>query len=557
MSSFKNYFTVTAITIINMTLYSDLYAANVYVDSTLTSDCTSGNYSTTNRNCSSSDGKAYNTIQKAVNNMNTSDDIFIRGGTYYENVLLSGANAPNGTASDYASIQSYPGEWAIIDGQNLRQYAIGTDRNGLTETSARLAYWKFERLEITRGAGDTGGGGLHISGGPFIIRYNYIHDNVNASGANNPGGLVGRTFSDSIIEYNYFHNNGMSTGTDGNAANILIFGDYLEQTTAKTGFTNSAPSTRRNEIRYNYFSGSAVGFKHKGAQLFTGRNPGTSDYNDTYKDWGDKIHHNYFVGQRRISLLIEQDFAQAYNNIFDSVPEAITVNYEPNFQLYKVVTYNNTMWGSSVGIKRYGCKFFAGSFVESEVHYGWDFNNIIDSSDKAYTFWYTGTALNVFNACTYKAPFTSPDITNYISSNNYYYRPRNPDIFAYGYPSVFYTAAEFEAQTLTGAPRIAYTNSYDGANPLYAGTTGSDKYKTLGSHVIRGSATVANGGISGPHPYLSGVTIPSYIGAVDPSDINWVTGVFCLTDLEVLKNGGTGSPVCVVRPNRITTLGVH
>jgi hypothetical protein len=48
---------------------------------------------------------------------------------------------------------------------------------------------------------------------------------------------------------------------------------------------------------------------------------------------------------------------------------------------------------------------------------------------------------------------------------------------------------------------------------------------TLGSHLIEPSITIANGGIGDSHPYLSGVTIPSYIGAANPSDNSWVSGV--------------------------------
>lgn len=58
------------------------FAANIYVDQTLSSDCTSGNYSVANRVCNGPDGKAYNTIQKAIDTMSVGDSIFMRGGTY-------------------------------------------------------------------------------------------------------------------------------------------------------------------------------------------------------------------------------------------------------------------------------------------------------------------------------------------------------------------------------------------------------------------------------------------------------------------------------------------
>lgn len=556
MSLLRNHLVVTTFWIINLLICSDLSAANIYVDKTLVSNCAAGNYSTTNRICNGSDGNAYKTIQNAVDNMNKSDDIYIRGGNYYENVLLSGSTAPDGTANDYASMQSYPGEWAIIDGQNNEQYTIGKNRSGRDEGND-LAYWLFERLEITGGTDGNGGAGLYISGGPFIVRYNYIHDNLSSSGDNNPAGITGYTWRDSIVEYNYFDNNGMSSGTDGNASNIAIFSDYLWNETGEFGFTDSKPSIRRNEIRYNYFSGSSIGYKHKGTQYFTGRNTSnaSTDYDDTYQDRGDKIHHNYFTGQRRVSVMTYQDFVQVYNNIFDADPEAISIGEQPDDQMYKVVTYNNTILNPKKGIVRYGCDEGL-SYPVNENHYGWDYNNLIDSSDKIYNLWFTGTAINVLAGCSdSRNPYNAnPDISNYIGSNNYFYRPDDPDIFKYG--DVYYTAPEYEAQTETGAPRIAYSNAYNASNPLYAGTTGANKFIALGSHLINGSKTIANGGIGAPHPYLSGITLPSYVGAVEPNNTGWVASLLCLKDIETLKNGNVGGPVCSQRPKPPTDVSV-
>ena len=42
-------------------------AVNLYVDQTLSTDCTIGNYSTTNRACTGTDGATYRVAQDAVN----------------------------------------------------------------------------------------------------------------------------------------------------------------------------------------------------------------------------------------------------------------------------------------------------------------------------------------------------------------------------------------------------------------------------------------------------------------------------------------------------------
>ena len=87
---------------------------------------------------------------------------------------------------------------------------------------------------------------------------------------------------------------------------------------------------------------------------------------------------------------------------------------------------------------------------------------------------------------------------------------------------------------------------------MYAGTTGANKFITLGSHLIEGSTKIADGGIGGPHPYLPGVTLPSYVGAVDPNNSSWVSNLLCLTDIDVLKNGSIDGPACSKRPKAIT-----
>src|SRR3989338_3646611 len=72
-------------------------AANIYVDKTLSANCTLGNYSTTSRTCTGSSGKAYKTIQEAINACAVGDTIYMRGGTYG----AIGINIPeskNGTA---------------------------------------------------------------------------------------------------------------------------------------------------------------------------------------------------------------------------------------------------------------------------------------------------------------------------------------------------------------------------------------------------------------------------------------------------------------------------
>ena len=74
MNKYKPLLLATAGFMTNIVINPNAIAANIYVDKTLSANCTSGNYSTQSRTCSGSDGKAYTTIQQAVNNMKTSEE---------------------------------------------------------------------------------------------------------------------------------------------------------------------------------------------------------------------------------------------------------------------------------------------------------------------------------------------------------------------------------------------------------------------------------------------------------------------------------------------------
>ncbi len=103
-----------------------------------------------------------------------------------------------------------------------------------------------------------------------------------------------------------------------------------------------------------------------------------------------------------------------------------------------------------------------------------------------------------------------------------------------------YTRAEYESSFGTGF----YVNSYDADDLLYPGEAGAGQYIARGAHRLEGSVTIADGGIGEAHPYLSGEVLPSYVGAVNPADSDWVQGVLDLADLTALKNG-SGDPAWV------------
>lgn len=93
---------------------SSLFANVYYSDSMLNQDCL-GNYSIAKRNCSGSDGYAFNTITKATYRLKPADTLLIREGVYREEVTL----LAQGTSEDKKiKIAAYSDETVEINAAN-------------------------------------------------------------------------------------------------------------------------------------------------------------------------------------------------------------------------------------------------------------------------------------------------------------------------------------------------------------------------------------------------------------------------------------------------------
>ena len=86
MRLFKPY---TILFVVFISLFDlPLNSANIYVDNTLSQNITNGAYSIVNRDNSGSDGNAFRTVQAGIIALSAGDVLFMRGGTYYENVSI-------------------------------------------------------------------------------------------------------------------------------------------------------------------------------------------------------------------------------------------------------------------------------------------------------------------------------------------------------------------------------------------------------------------------------------------------------------------------------------
>ena len=126
------------------------------------------------------------------------------------------------------------------------------------------------------------------------------------------------------------------------------------------------------------------------------------------------------------------------------------------------------------------------------------------------------------------------DLDGYFADKNYSYMPGATTTDVFWNLTGDQTVSQFES-AFSGATH--YLNTSAGDPPCFVGSSGSDQFKVNSNHIVEGSTTISNGGIGGNHPYLSGVTIPDYIGAVDPDSSVWVSGVLdSVTSISWLTN---------------------
>jgi hypothetical protein len=603
-----------------------VHAANIYVDQTLGANCV-GNYSIANRACTGSDGDAYTTIQAAMNAMSPGSKIFMRGGTYHE-THIDMTYCRHGLPDAKNKLTSYPGEWAIIDGQYAEPTYFRPAVLWATG-GAGFSNWIFERFEVT-GGGDpvtlpSEGAGIHLGDGPQNVefRYLYVHDNYSSvSSSGKAGGISLETPGNCVIEYCHIKGNGNPTGEERYTSNaqIAAAADYryaqrVELETAMHG----------NVYRYNLIdgkgsigNGGVAAFAQKGMQRLTGyelaetgaggaiqnnrgqwaagvsysvndvvyvdserfgpyytcaqahtssadNKPGAgaawADYwtycdnlpNDaSFREYGDKIHHN-IIKNVSVGFRIDQDYCQVYNNIIwlsaNNEDPLLVFESRDGFELgrrgaTRTCFYNNTAYadsgmgvGFSVGnrssVGAYDC---ARDGNVAQWGYGYAQNNIIMGAVHDYdsSFLFAEMAGNL--SCTPPNPLNPADghflfHRNLFFKNEYYdggkvIRLSNQE----------YTPAEIDA---TPASDITWQIN---TGTLFRGVSGADQYRTIGSFTLDGSHTILNGGIRGAHPFLSGITMPSYVGATNPADDAWVAGVLSLANIETLRDAGSGDP---------------
>lgn len=493
------------------------------------------------------------TIDYAINtriaDSNGGWNVILRAGVYQGtgNRGIRIAPEKTGTAQAWNSLRSYPGEWAIIDGQNtcpdfgfigMRPLIANSYSPNHHEGSAVFAqYWVFERLEL-RGGGNTGSVDLAAAimwtKGPLTVRYCYIHDNLNNDGDYLPAGLYANSCVNCTIEFNWFEDNGAAINPSANCANITM-GPNACGYVGEPSCHDSNWFLWKNSIRYNLVKSvdhAAVGIRTKSDQQLT---VATRDGSETTNmEYGDKIHHNIIIkgaGDLYPAILYQQDYVNIYQNIIDMNGNGGGENWE-NHSISarrrcspQVDTIQTSIWNNTIYNQGGGDIIDWHEGVPDTVAQWWVLNNILD---RANGWWAPVTYGGRNNYCSAYSG-QSFDTTLLRIDRNYYYRPANANAMALNNSTAsaaaYYTVPEWEALQ-SSADLFTQDDQESGSNRLFVGSSGADKYRTVGSHNVgEPTKTVANTGLNTAHPYLPGIALPDFIGATRPTDDAWVAGV--------------------------------
>jgi hypothetical protein len=235
-----------------------------------------------------------------------------------------------------------------------------------------------------------------------------------------------------------------------------------------------------------------------------------------------------------LGIFYQQDGVQIYNNIIN---QSINPNTGANGnEQWSIATRRirtagvDTLWPVI-----YNNTVVNGRDAIADMHdgtsgaYWWVYNNILDSMSSLLY------APVTFGCSSGWCGYTSGAINdaNVHIDRNYSYRNATSNAVYIGneaWPTGAYTLAQWETHK-SGTNLFEQADQESGSNKLY-----SEQYITIGSHNLgEVGRTIANSGIGGNHPYLSNVTIPSYVGATDPSNNSWVGEVMGMIDTSTLR----------------------
>ena len=522
----------------------DAGAVTLYADSTLKADITDGTYSVAARGPGGKDGNGYATIQAAVYTLEPGDTLLQRGGVFHEwDIALikagGGYRVIRGTPDKWVTIRSFPGEWAVVDAGHHEEWDEAKKQlktvnvlftGGAGENHA--AYLRFAYFEVM-GAGPAltspdgkarsytdvqalPGKGLAFSPCTNVVfDHLYVHDNYGGawplggagiSIANESGGARHNT-----IQFCRMGRNGWPPGPNSGGYNVILYSDYRW---GRFPDIDLNLACQNNEVSYCLLEDSAMGMKHKGTQYLC-LNKEATDLRA--KAQGDRIHHNV-VRNCQVGLEVCQDFSQIHHNLVIGCREGISSGQPPATgyrDLFYVTMYNNTVVDSAVGLAaRRGSEETVHNYPPPyHPHFSYWNNVVFDTNQSVHT---EAVPVGIFP--TYTLPLAIDMGT--VGLDNLLLLGRASGTGGIRVATETFSTDQYLAK---GWAKAMWALPVDDARPFFQGKEGAAAFDLRADLELQPAAagrpalTPTNAGHGGDHPYLPGVKIPSYLGALNPA----------------------------------------
>ena len=279
-----------------------------FIDLNLVANCTTGNYSIANRNCTGSDGNGYKStyadakipVEAAV----AGDTVYVRAGTY--DLRIGGGLSDGPQSFPRMNMNSGGGEGARITfagypGETVWLLPTTDTAIGVLNAAVNSAYITFDRINVDATHVVNGESGVSTNGTNSHITYSNCEiKNANSwqgfSGSGSSGLLNGGSFT--LVRNCNIHNNGTALDTGGGGYSVYnqgtdsTFENNLFHDNVGYGIQNyksGHTDISNNIIRYNQIYANAFG-----SMITTGGIVLTSGTNNQV--YGNLVYNNNGAG---------------------------------------------------------------------------------------------------------------------------------------------------------------------------------------------------------------------------------------------------------------------
>jgi len=347
------------IIVILLLMMPSVMGAEIFVDILLSSDC-SGTYSKEDRDCSGSDGDAFDSIEEGIDAGGAGDVVNIRGGTYNEIMHLT----TSGNSGSPITFQNYDDETVTI--------ADVDSRDGGTEYGPiwldHVDYNVVDGIDVTGSVGFGRGVDAHHN---IIKNCDFLGSTFGVTSKSKRGGFYFAWSDHNKILNNYFLEGTDSLSFVSSNYNLIEGNEFLDA--GHTCFTIKCGSY--NVVRNNSFSNHY----EKTGEIF--------DCEAATTNWhgNAEFAENIEIHDSTIRNLVEGNEFTYTSSSGDSSPYA-GIQYAGQYGIIRNNIFRTTV-GPGLGLTLYGdeAEYDHSNRIYNNVFYGTDFSGIEISGSTSYT----------------------------------------------------------------------------------------------------------------------------------------------------------------------------